>query len=58
MESFWGFLKTEMYYLLDFEDFDSLEIAVADYMNFFNNGRYQKNLGCMTPSEFIAARSN
>lgn len=47
-----------MYYLLDFEDFDSLEIAVADYMNFFNNGRYQKNLGCMTPSEFIAARSN
>ncbi|WP_349950499.1 IS3 family transposase [Intestinimonas butyriciproducens] len=24
------------------------------YMDFYNNDRYQKKLGCMTPAEFIA----
>ena len=54
MESFWSFLKTEMYYLIRFDNYDTLCAAVSDYIYFYNNERYQANLGCMTPAEFIA----
>ncbi|MFQ8761080.1 MAG: IS3 family transposase [Intestinimonas sp.] len=27
-------------------------------MDFYNNDRYQKKLGCMTPAEFIATSKN
>ncbi len=53
MEGFWGILKTEMYYLRHFDEYDELCDAIAAYINFYNNERYQKNLGCMTPAEFL-----
>ena len=53
MEGFWGILKSEMYYPNRFDDYDSLYEAVSEYINFYNHGRYQKKLGCMTPAEFI-----
>ena len=53
MEGFWGILKSEMYYLRHFDDYDELCTAVSEYIDFYNNHRYQKNLGCMTPLEFI-----
>lgn len=53
MEGFWGFLKTEMYYLFQFETYEALKAAVCEYIDFYNNRRYQKKLGCMTPNEFI-----
>jgi len=31
MESFWGFLKTEMYYLRKFDTFEELKTAVEEY---------------------------
>ena len=31
MESFWSFLKTEMYYFIRFDNFDMLCAAVSDY---------------------------
>ena len=52
MESFWGMLKSEMYYLHRFTDRDELIQAIEGYINFYNNGRFQKRLGCMTPMEF------
>ena len=52
MEGFWGFLKSEMFYLHTFDTFDDLEIAVHEYMDYYNNRRYQKRLQCMTPMEF------
>lgn len=52
MEAFWGMLKSEMYYLKKFSSFDELEAAVIDYIDYYNNHRYQKRLGCMTPLEY------
>lgn len=55
MEGFWGILKTELYHHHHFDDYETLKDAVCAYIDFYNNARYQKNLGCMTPTEFIAA---
>lgn len=52
MEAFWGMLKSEMYYLKSFHTYDALEQAVIDYMEYYNSGRYQKRLNCMTPLEY------
>ena len=52
MGSFWGMLKSEMYYLRRFTDKDNLIQAIENYIYFYNNSRYQKRLRCMTPMEF------
>ena len=52
MEGFWGMLKSEMYYLRRFTDRADLIHAIENYICFYNNGRYQKRLHCMTPMEF------
>nr|WP_279629464.1 IS3 family transposase [Brevibacillus fortis] len=52
MESFWGMLKSEMYYLHKFNTYEELEVAITEYINYYNNHRYQKRLKCMTPLEY------
>lgn len=52
MEGFWGILKSEMYYLHKFEDYDSLKKAIEEYIDYYNTRRYQKRLKCMTPIEY------
>jgi transposase InsO family protein len=52
MEGFWGTLKAEMYYLHRFFDYDSLKTAIECYINFYNNLRYQENLGGLAPLEY------
>lgn len=52
MEAFWGMLKSEMYYLKNFNSYNELKQAVIDYIDYYNNGRYQKRLNCMTPFEY------
>lgn len=52
MESFWGMLKSEMYYLQKFTDRDELILAIENYIHFYNNIRYQRRLCYMTPMEF------
>ena len=52
MEAFWGMLKSEMYYLKKFSSYDELEVAVSEYIEYYNNHRYQKRLNCMTPIEY------
>ena len=52
MESFWGMLKSEMYYLRRFTDSKELIRSIENYIYFYNNVRYQKRLRCMTPMEF------
>lgn len=52
VESFWGMLKSEMYYLQRFTDRDELILAIENYIHFYNNIRYQRRLRCMTPMEF------
>lgn len=52
MEGFWGILKSEMYYLHKFKDYESLKKAIEDYIDYYNTRRYQKRLKCMTPIEY------
>ena len=52
MEAFWGMLKSEMYNLKKFNTYDELESEVKDYIDYYNNHRYQKRLECMTPLEY------
>lgn len=52
MEGFWGILKSEMYYLHKFKDYESLKNAVVNYIDFYNTRRYQKRLKCLTPMEY------
>lgn len=53
MEGFWGILKSEMYYLHKFNDFESLTKAIEEYIDYYNTRRYQKRLNCMTPIEYL-----
>lgn len=52
MEAFWGMLKSEMYYLQRFKTYEELKASVVEYIDYYNNGRYQKRLNCMTPMEY------
>lgn len=52
MEAFWGMLKSEMYYLKKFNSYDELREAIIDYIDYYNNHRYQKRLNSMTPMEY------
>ncbi|QNO16629.1 IS3 family transposase [Alkalicella caledoniensis] len=52
MEAFFGTLKSEMYYLSKFNSYEELEAAVIEYIEYYNNRRYQKRLECMTPMEY------
>lgn len=52
MEGFLGTLKTEMYYLNNFNDIKVLEKEINRYIDFYNNKRYQNKLKGLTPIEF------
>lgn len=52
MEAFWGTLKSEMYYLKKYISYEELEAAVIEYIEYYNNRRYQKRLSCMAPIEY------
>lgn len=52
MEGFWGIIKTEAYYLNKFDTYEELEKAISDYIHYYNYGRYQEKLNCMTPMEY------
>lgn len=52
MESFWGTLKCEKYYLNKYETFEALQQAIDDYIQFYNNERYQEKLNGLSPLEY------
>ena len=54
MESFWGALKCESYYLHKFKEFDELCHAIQQYIRFYNEERYQERLNGLSPLEFRA----
>ncbi|MBO6377917.1 IS3 family transposase, partial [Enterococcus casseliflavus] len=51
MEGFWGMLKREKYYRRKFISRESLVEMIEKYMNYYNNGRYQRCLKSKTPSQ-------
>lgn len=54
MESFWGALKTEKYYLNKFETFEELSAAIDEYIHFYNHERLQKGRNGLSPMEYRA----
>ena len=52
IEAFWGTLKAEMYYLNHFNDYDSLALAIEQYIAFYNSTRYQEKLNGLAPLEY------
>lgn len=54
IESFWGTLKSEMYYLRTFETYEELVLAINRYIYFYNHTRYKKKLNGLSPLEFRA----
>jgi transposase InsO family protein len=51
MEGFWGTLKSEAFYGLNFENEAALRSKIDEYIFFYNNFRLQRNLKGMTPNE-------
>lgn len=51
MEGFWGILKREKYYGKRFTTRDSLITMIDNYITYYNNKRYQRKLGILTPME-------
>jgi putative transposase len=54
MESFFGTLKCEKYYLHKYKTFEELSIAIDEYIHFYNHERYQKRLNGLSPMEYRA----
>lgn len=52
MESFWGTLKSEMYYLTKFHDINILKHEIDQYITFYNEQRYQEKLKGLTPIQY------
>ena len=51
MEGFWGILKRERYYGIQFTDKSSLISMIEDFIQYYNTERLQRNLGVLTPME-------
>ncbi|MFS0559809.1 IS3 family transposase [Terribacillus sp. 179-K 1B1 HS] len=54
MESFWGALKTEMYYLKKFSTYEELASAIDNYIHFYNTKRLQEKREGLSPLEYRA----
>ncbi len=52
MEGFWGIIKCEMYYLGNFNDYDTLVTAIESYIHFYNYERRQKKLDKLPPMPY------
>jgi len=51
MEGFWGILKRERYYKRRFTSREEIVSMIEDYIYYYNNKRYQRNIGVLTPLE-------
>ena len=51
MEGFWGILKRERYYGKRFDSREELVEMIENYIYYYNNERYQRRLGVLTPIE-------
>ncbi|CAG9622279.1 IS3 family transposase ISEnfa5 [Sutcliffiella rhizosphaerae] len=54
MESFWGTLKSEKYYLEKYKTYEELSNAIDEYIRFYNYDRYQERLNGFSPMEYRA----
>lgn len=52
MESFFGVLKSEFYYLNKFTSVESLDRGITHYINYYNNDRIKLKLKGLSPIQF------
>lgn len=52
MEGFFGTLKSEMFYRKTFKTLEELKERIVEYIEFYNEKRFQKRLKCMAPIEY------
>ncbi|MGQ9413396.1 IS3 family transposase, partial [Streptococcus pluranimalium] len=54
MESFFGILKSEMFYGLEisYQSLDELEEAIIDYIFYYNNKRIKAKLKGLSPVQY------
>ena len=51
MEGFWGIIKRERYYGKRFKSREELVSMIENYIYYYNNERYQRRFGVLTPVE-------
>ena len=52
-ESFFGHMKQEVFkYQSEWTSFEKVKQRIDDWIDYYNNHRYQKQLGMMAPSEY------
>ena len=54
-EGFWGIVKAEMYNLRSFTSEEELRKAIEEFIQYYNEGRYQERFGFQAPAEVRAA---
>ncbi|MBD8533459.1 IS3 family transposase, partial [Massilia sp. CFBP 13647] len=52
MESFFGVLKSEFFYLNKFTSIEQLEAGITDYIHYYNHDRIKLKLGGLSPVQF------
>jgi putative transposase len=52
MESFFGTLKAEFFYLNKFDNLDELEVGIKDYIRYYNHDRIKLKLQGMSPVKY------
>jgi putative transposase len=52
MESFFGVLKTEFFYLNKFDSIDALRDGLADYIHYYNHDRIKLKLKGLSPVQY------
>lgn len=52
MESFFGTLKSEFFYLKKFRNLDELEAGIKDYIHYYNHDRIKLRLRGLTPVQY------
>lgn len=52
MESFFGTLKSEFFYLKRFESIDELKAGLDEYIHYYNHDRIKLRLNGLSPVEY------
>jgi putative transposase len=52
MESFFGTLKAELFYLKKFASIEHLQTEIADYIHYYNNDRIKLKLKGLSPVQY------
>lgn len=55
IEGFWGIIKSEMYYITNIKSEEALRQAILEFIDYYNNGRYQERFNNLAPMEVRAS---